>query len=101
LIEALGLGGVLENHVENLSGGELQRFAILMAAISKANVFIFDEPSSYLDIKLLLAAAKVIRGLAGESVYVICVEHDLLLLDYVSDFICCLYGEPTVYGVVT
>jgi ATP-binding cassette subfamily E protein 1 len=48
-----------------------------------------------------LKAAKVIRGLAGESVYVICVEHDLSLLDYLSDFICCLYGEPTVYGVVT
>jgi ATP-binding cassette subfamily E protein 1 len=29
------------------------------------------------------------------------VEHDLSILDYLSDFICCLYGEPAAYGVVT
>ena len=29
------------------------------------------------------------------------VEHDLATLDYLSDFVCCLYGEPTAYGVVT
>lgn len=33
--------------------------------------------------------------------YVIVVEHDLAVLDYLSDFICCLYGVPGVYGVVT
>ena len=31
----------------------------------------------------------------------ICVEHDLSILDYLSDFICCLYGEPTAFGIVT
>ena len=29
------------------------------------------------------------------------VEHDLAVLDYLSDFICCLYGKPGAYGVVT
>jgi hypothetical protein len=29
------------------------------------------------------------------------VEHDLSVLDYLSDFICCLYGKPGAYGVVT
>jgi ATP-binding cassette subfamily E protein 1 len=33
--------------------------------------------------------------------YVIVVEHDLSVLDYLSDFICCLYGKPGAYGVVT
>lgn len=33
--------------------------------------------------------------------YIIVVEHDLSVLDYLSDFICCLYGEPGAYGVVT
>ena len=33
--------------------------------------------------------------------YVIVVEHDLSVLDYLSDFICCLYGVPGAYGVVT
>jgi ATP-binding cassette, sub-family E, member 1 len=29
------------------------------------------------------------------------VEHDLSVLDYLSDFICVLYGKPGAYGVVT
>ena len=33
--------------------------------------------------------------------YVLVVEHDLAVLDYLSDFICCLYGTPSAYGVVT
>lgn len=61
----------------------------------------FDEPSSYLDIKQRLKAAEVIRSLLHPDCYVICVEHDLAVLDYLSDFICCLYGKPSMYGVVT
>lgn len=61
----------------------------------------FDEPSSYLDVKQRLSAAKVIRGLIRSDDYVIVVEHDLSVLDYLSDFICVLYGRPAVYGVVT
>lgn len=61
----------------------------------------FDEPSSYLDVKQRLKAAHVIRSLLDEKTYVIAVEHDLSVLDYLSDFICCLYGVPSVYGVVT
>lgn len=29
------------------------------------------------------------------------VEHDLSVLDYLSDYVCVLYGQPAVYGVVT
>lgn len=35
------------------------------------------------------------------SSYIIVVEHDLSVLDYLSDFICVLYGSPGHYGVVT
>ena len=61
----------------------------------------FDEPSSYLDIRQRLKAAEVIRELITPSSYIIAVEHDLSVLDYLSDFICCLYGKPSMYGVVT
>jgi ATP-binding cassette subfamily E protein 1 len=44
---------------------------------------------------------QVIRGLLTDKNYVIVVEHDLSVLDYLSDFICCLYGKPGAYGVVT
>lgn len=61
----------------------------------------FDEPSSYLDVKQRLRAAEVIRGLLTPDNYVVAVEHDLSVLDYLSDFVCCLYGKPSIYGVVT
>lgn len=63
--------------------------------------YIFDEPSSYLDIRQRLNAARVIREMCEDDNYVIVVEHDLSVLDYLSDFICCLYGKPGAYGVVT
>ena len=61
----------------------------------------FDEPSSFLDVKQRLAAGRMIRSLLRDDDYVIVVEHDLSVLDYLSDFICVLYGKPAVYGVVT
>jgi len=61
----------------------------------------FDEPSSYLDVKQRLNAARMIRSLLNDNKYVIVVEHDLSILDYLSDYICCLYGTPGAYGVVT
>ena len=61
----------------------------------------FDEPSSYLDVKQRLNAARMIRKMLAPEKYVIVVEHDLSVLDYLSDYICCLYGNPGAYGVVT
>jgi ATP-binding cassette subfamily E protein 1 len=90
-----------QRDINALSGGELQRFAIAITCLQKANVYIFDEPSSFLDVKQRLNAALCIRSLSKPGAYVICVEHDLAMLDYLSDFVCCLYGRPSVYGVVT
>ena len=61
----------------------------------------FDEPSSYLDVKQRLKAAQAIRNLLSDDKFIIVVEHDLAVLDYLSDFVCCLYGSPGAYGVVT
>jgi translation initiation factor RLI1 len=185
----LQLEHLVGRDIDQLSGGELQRFAIAMVAVQNADVYMFDEPSSYLDVRQRLKAAQVIRSLTGKSEeamaaqaaiarmdaeranaegeaeeraaelaaaaeaegaaeagaaspaastrsaassvvgmkgavvrsaaggqgagaaaaalaaadtkYVICVEHDLAVLDYLSDYICCLYGQPGAYGVVT
>jgi len=99
--EILDLMRVKDRNVEDLSGGELQRFACAMVCIQKADIFMFDEPSSYLDVKQRLNAAVAIRNLIAATKYVIVVEHDLAVLDYLSDYICCLYGVPGAYGVVT
>lgn len=101
MYDLLDLTSVLDRGIEALSGGELQRFAIAVVCVQEADVYMFDEPSSYLDVRQRLRAARVIRALLQPTKYVIAVEHDLSVLDYLSDFICCLYGVPGAYGVVT
>lgn len=101
IVETLRLTNILDRQIENLSGGELQRFTIALTCLNNASVYIFDEPTSYLDIKQRLVAASVIRKLCKMNVYVIAVEHDLSILDYLSDYVCCMYGDPGAYGVVT
>lgn len=99
--KVLELDVVWDRDVQVLSGGEMQRFAIAAVCVAKADVYMFDEPSSFLDVKQRLSAARMIRSLLRPDDYVIVVEHDLSVLDYLSDFICVLYGKPAVYGVVT
>lgn len=99
--DSFDLNGLEERQVEDLSGGELQRFACAITCVRRSDIFMFDEPSSYLDVKQRLKAALAIRGIIRQNRYIIVVEHDLSVLDYLSDFICCLYGSPGHYGVVT
>ena len=101
IMDTLELRHVTDREIGVLSGGELQRFAIALVCVQQADVYMFDEPSSYLDVKQRLTAARTIRELLRDDDYVIVVEHDLSVLDYLSDFICVLYGRPAVYGVVT
>ncbi|KAF7258570.1 hypothetical protein EG68_04009 [Paragonimus skrjabini miyazakii] len=101
ILDMLDLQVVTERMISELSGGELQRFACAMVCVQKADIYMFDEPSSYLDVKQRLKTAIAIRELLEDTNFVIVVEHDLSVLDYLSDFICCLYGVPGAYGVVT
>lgn len=101
VIENFDLTNIKHRKVEDLSGGELQRFACAVTCVRNSDIFMFDEPSSYLDVKQRINCARIIRSLIRSERYIIVVEHDLSVLDYLSDFICCLYGMPGIYGVVT
>ena len=98
LVESLDMGAALDKEIKNLSGGELQRLALIVAMCREADVYYLDEPSSYLDINQRLNVSKAIRTLSEEK-SVIVVEHDLALLDYLSDYVHVLYGQPGVYGI--
>jgi len=101
LVDSLNLKDALDKSVSDLSGGECQRLVIAVAASKDAEVYFFDEPSSYNDVFQRMAVAEVIRSLASEGRAVVVAEHDLTLLDYLSDYIHILYGEPGVYGIVS
>ncbi len=97
----LELTEILDNDINKISGGELQRVAIAACSLKKANLYIFDEPSSYLDIKQRIKISKFIRKLANERTAIMVVEHDLIILDYMTDLLHLMYGKESCYGVVS
>ena len=101
LVRELGLQNSMEKSLKELSGGELQRIAVAAAASKDTEFYFFDEPSSYNDVYQRIGVARVIQGLAKIGKSVMIVEHDLTLLDFLSDYIEVLYGEPTAYGIVS
>jgi len=101
IVKELEIVGILDNNIEKISGGELQRVAIAATVLKKANLYIFDEPSSYLDIKQRINVSKFIRNLAGENTAVIVVEHDLIIFDYMSDLSHIMFGSEGAYGIVS
>ena len=100
IAEVLEISNILDRNVNVISGGELQRVAIAAMALKKGNFYFIDEPSSYLDIRQRVRIARFIRDLSSSSSIVV-VDHDLLMMDYMADYIQILYGSPAVYGVVT
>ncbi len=99
-LDQFGFSNILEKNLKDLSGGELQGVAISAALGKEAEYYFLDEPSSYLDIKQRLLISRMIRKLS-ETKRVIVVEHDLAILDYMTDFIYLTYGEPRAYGIVS
>ncbi|RLJ02488.1 MAG: ribosome biogenesis/translation initiation ATPase RLI [Candidatus Aenigmatarchaeota archaeon] len=85
---------------ENYSGGELQLLNIAFCLSKKADLYLFDEPSSYLDVVSRLKVANLIKNRLKEK-EVIIIEHDLAILDYIADKVYLFYGSPGSYGVVS
>ena len=104
LIPLFQFQDLLTRRIGQLSGGELQRFAIMITIMQDVNIFVFDEPTSYLDVKQRLMVSNAIGKYTKSETqnnYTIVVEHDLSILDYMSDHICCLFGKAAAFGVVS
>lgn len=98
--EKFDLDHIQDRKLSVLSGGELQRVAIAYVYQSDATVQIYDEPTNYLDIFQRLRMSEIIQEIVIDiNKYVMVVDHDLAILDYMSDYITCLYGEPGAYGI--
>ena len=99
-VESLGIGHLLERELNQLSGGELQRVAIGATILRDADVYFFDEPSSYLDIFERMRVVKIIQELSQRS-RIIVIEHDLAVLDVLADLIHIVYGQKGAFGIFT
>ncbi|MCL2712257.1 MAG: ribosome biogenesis/translation initiation ATPase RLI, partial [Methanomassiliicoccaceae archaeon] len=98
--EMFELIDVLDRELDKLSGGELQRVAMAATLMKDADVYFFDEPSSYLDIYQRVRMARHIKSLSEEK-QVVVIEHDLAILDFLADNVNVVYGAEGAYGVFT
>jgi ATP-binding cassette subfamily E protein 1 len=101
IIDVLSLNKFLDRNIRDISGGELQRVAIAATVLKEANVYIFDEPTSYLDITQRVKISQFIRSLADDNTAVMIIEHDLIILDYLTDLVHLMYGKENAYGIVS
>ncbi len=101
IVDKLNLGNALDREVSQLSGGEIQRLVVAASLLRDADIYLMDEPSSFNDIFERMSLAKLISEYARKNKYIILVDHDLAFLDYVSDQISVVYGEPGTYGIFT
>ena len=100
LISRFGIEEIIDNEIENISGGELQRVAIAASLAKDADIYYFDEPTSFLDVFQRLEVSKAIREFCKDR-SVIVADHDLATLDFLADRIHIFYGTPSVYGIVS
>jgi len=100
LISRFGIEEVLDQDIKSVSGGELQRVAIAASLAKDADIYYFDEPTSFLDVFQRLEVSKAIRELC-QNRSVIVADHDLATLDFLADRIHIFYGTPSVYGIVS
>ncbi|AUX07742.1 RNase L inhibitor [Halalkaliarchaeum desulfuricum] len=102
IVDRLGIDPVMEQPIESISGGELQRVAIAAALAREADFYFLDEITPYLDISQRMTVARLIKELAeDENRSMLVVEHDLAILDLLTDSLHVAYGQPGAFGVIT
>ncbi len=101
ILRPLQLERLLKQQVNDLSGGELQRVAIAACLSRSADLYILDEPSAHLDVEQRVLATKVIRRFAeNNKVTAMVVDHDIYMIDMLSDRLLVFEGQPMVKGDV-
>ncbi|MFB6179498.1 MAG: ribosome biogenesis/translation initiation ATPase RLI [Halorientalis sp.] len=102
LVERFGIEAVLDQDIDSISGGELQRVAMTATLARDADFYFLDEITPYLDIGQRVTAARIIRELAEEEDRsMLVVEHDLAILDLLADGVHLAYGRPSAFGIIT
>ncbi len=99
ILEPLSLEAILQSPVDSLSGGELQRVAIAACLSRDADLYILDEPSAHLDVEQRVKVTRLIKHHAeGKAVAILVIDHDIYLIDMISERILVFEGEPGIEG---
>jgi len=100
LTKKLVIENILNNKLNKISGGELQKVAIIAASIKEADIYFFDEPLAFLDIAERLRVSDFLKELSKGRTLIV-VEHDLLILDYLTEYTNIFFGQQGCFGLVS
>ncbi|MDP3065695.1 MAG: ATP-binding cassette domain-containing protein, partial [Methanobacteriaceae archaeon] len=102
VMRPFSLEELLEKQVQDLSGGELQRLAVAVSLSQEADIYLFDEPTAFLDVEQRLKAGRAIRRVVeSKNAAAIIIDHDIVFIDYISDRAMVFSGQPGVEGHAT
>ncbi|MDM7934227.1 MAG: ATP-binding cassette domain-containing protein, partial [Methanothrix sp.] len=100
ILRPMGLQLLMDQPLTELSGGELQRVAITACLSRDADLYLLDEPSAHLDVEQRMLAARVMRRFAESTERtVLVVDHDIYLIDLLSERLMVFEGRPGEAGV--
>lgn len=97
VMKPLNIERLLDLDVQTLSGGELQRVALVLCLGKPADIFLIDEPSAYLDSEQRIITSKVIKRFilhAKKTAFI--VEHDFIMATYLADRVIVYEGTPAI-----
>jgi ATP-binding cassette subfamily E protein 1 len=101
ILAPLQVERLMDSNINDLSGGELQRVAIAACLGRDADMFILDEPSAHLDVEQRTMATKVIKRFAeNNDVTMLVIDHDIYMIDLLSDRLLVFDGQPGLLGEV-
>jgi len=99
VVKPMSVEELMDQEVKHLSGGELQRVALVLALGKPADVYLIDEPSAYLDSEQRIQASKVIkRYILHSKKTAFIVEHDFIMATYLADRVVVYKGQPAVHA---
>merc|ERR1719321_1508050 len=86
VVKPMQMERLYDFNVQSLSGGELQRVAIVLALGKPADIYLLDEPSAHLDVEQRVVTSRVTKQYimhAKKTAFV--VEHDFIMATYLAD----------------
>ena len=86
LLEQLHIREFKKAHPMSLSGGQKQRVAIAASIVDGAALMYFDEPTSGMDYKNMLAISRCIKSLKNRERIIFIVSHDVEFLNITCDY---------------
>ena len=76
-LEKVNLLAYKERHPLSLSGGQMQRLAVVVSDICGKELLVFDEPTSGLDLKSMEEVGTLTRSLATQGKVLLIITHDI------------------------